>query len=40
MLASRALDLSSGVAGIALQRLIAVGTIEFEFSGIHFFDYA
>jgi len=30
MLAGRALNLPAGVTGIALQRLIAVGTIEFE----------
>ena len=31
MLAGRALNLPAGMAGIALQRLVAVGTVEFEF---------
>ena len=31
MLAGRALNLPSGMARVALQRLVAVGTIEFEF---------
>jgi hypothetical protein len=34
-LASRALNLPAGVAGVALQRLVAVGTVEFEFIRIH-----
>jgi uncharacterized ParB-like nuclease family protein len=37
MLAARALDLPAGVAGIALQGLIAVGAVEFEFTGCHRF---
>ncbi len=40
MLASRALNLPARVAGIALQRLVAVGTVEFEFGvahSLHFF---
>jgi hypothetical protein len=35
MLAGGALDLTAGVAGVALQRLIAMGAIEFEFGGAH-----
>ena len=35
MVASRALNLSARVAGIALQRLVAVGTVEFEFGVAH-----
>jgi hypothetical protein len=35
MVASRALNLPARVAGIALQRLVAVGTIEFEFGVAH-----
>ena len=35
VLAPRTLNLPPGVARIALQRLIAVGTVEFEFSGAH-----
>ena len=35
VLASRTLNLPPGVARITLQRLIAVGTVEFEFSGAH-----
>ena len=31
MLAGRALNLASGVAGVAFQRLIAVAAVEFEF---------
>ena len=31
MLAGRALNLPAGVARVALQRLIAVGAVEFEF---------
>jgi len=33
--ASRALDLPPGELGFALQRLVAVGTIEFEFVRVH-----
>ena len=35
MLAGRALNLPARVTGIALQRLIAVGTVEFELGGVH-----
>jgi len=35
MLAGRTLNLPASVAWIALQRLIAVGTIEFEFRRVH-----
>jgi hypothetical protein len=35
MIARRALNLPPGELGFALQRLVAVGTIEFEFVGIH-----
>jgi hypothetical protein len=35
MLASGTLDLPAGVARVAFQRLIAVGTIEFEFICVH-----
>src|SRR3954462_5913566 len=35
VLAGRALDLPAGKLRFALQRLIAVGTIEFEFIGAH-----
>ena len=35
MVASRALNLPTRVARVALQRLIAVGTIEFEFGLAH-----
>ena len=35
MLASRALNLPSGVARVALQRLVTVGTVEFEFVRAH-----
>ncbi len=35
VVAAGALDLPAGVAGIALQRLFAVGTIEFEFGSVH-----
>ena len=35
MVASRALNLPARVAGIALQRLVAVGTIEFEIGVAH-----
>jgi hypothetical protein len=35
MLAGRALNLPAGVARVALQRLIAVGTIKFEFVRVH-----
>jgi hypothetical protein len=35
VLAGGALNLAPCVATIALQRLIAMGAIEFEFSGIH-----
>ena len=35
MVASRALNLTARVAGIALQRLVAVGTIKFEFVWAH-----
>ena len=38
MVASRALNLPARVAGIALQRLVAVGTVEFEFvHSLHLF---
>ena len=35
MVASGALNLPARVAGIALQRLVAVGTVEFEFGVAH-----
>ena len=35
MVAGRTLDLPAGVAWVALQRLIAVGTVEFEFIRAH-----
>jgi hypothetical protein len=35
MLAGRTLNLPAGVARVALQRLIAVGTIEFKFIRAH-----
>ena len=35
VLASRALNLAAGKLGLALQRLIAVGTVKFEFVRIH-----
>ena len=35
MLAGRALDLPSSELRFAFQRLIAVGTVEFEFIGSH-----
>ena len=35
MVASGALDLPARVAGIALQRLITVGTVEFKFGCVH-----
>ena len=35
MVASRALNLPARVAGIALQRLVAVGTVESEFGVAH-----
>jgi hypothetical protein len=35
MLAGRALNLPPGMARVALQRLIAVGAIEFEFVRVH-----
>lgn len=35
MLAGRALNLPPGVARVALQRLIAVGTVEFKFVRAH-----
>jgi hypothetical protein len=35
MLAGRTLNLPTGELGFALQRLIAVGTIEFEFVCAH-----
>jgi hypothetical protein len=35
MIAGGALNLAARVAGITLQRLVAVGTIEFEFECIH-----
>lgn len=38
MLAGWALNLATGVAWIAFQGLVAVGTIEFEFSGAHRLD--
>jgi hypothetical protein len=34
-IAGRALDLPTGELRLALQRLIAVGTIEFKFVGVH-----
>ena len=37
MLAGRTLNLSAGEMRLALQRLITVGTIEFEFVGGHNF---
>src|ERR1017187_9279373 len=33
--AGRTLDLPAGELGFALQRLIAVGAVEFEFVGVH-----
>jgi hypothetical protein len=35
VVAGRTLELPAGMAGVALQRLIAVGTVEFEFGGVH-----
>jgi hypothetical protein len=35
MLAGRALDLASGMARVARERLIAVRTVEFKFSRVH-----
>jgi hypothetical protein len=35
MLAGGTLNLPPSVAGIALQRLVAVGTVEFEFVRVH-----
>jgi len=35
MLAGRTLNLPAGMAGVALQRLIAVGTVEFKFVRAH-----
>jgi hypothetical protein len=35
MLTGRALNLTTGVAGFAFQRLVAVGTIEFKFICAH-----
>jgi hypothetical protein len=35
MVACQALNLSACVAGIALQRLVAVATVEFEFGVAH-----
>ena len=35
MVASGALNLPARVARLALQRLVTMGTIEFEFGGIH-----
>jgi hypothetical protein len=35
MLAGRALNLATGVTGVAFQRLVAVATVEFEFRGRH-----
>ena len=35
MVARRALDLPAGELGLALQRLVAVGTVEFEFVRVH-----
>ena len=35
MVAFRALNLPARMAGIALQRLVAVGTVEFEFGVAH-----
>jgi len=35
MLAAGALNLPARVARVALQRLVAVGTVEFEFVGAH-----
>jgi hypothetical protein len=35
VLAGRTLNLAAGKLGLALQRLIAVGTVEFEFVRIH-----
>jgi hypothetical protein len=35
MIAGRALDLPAGVARVALQGLVAVGTVEFEFIRTH-----
>ena len=34
-LAGRALNLPAGKLRLALQRLIAVGTVKFEFVGVH-----
>jgi hypothetical protein len=35
VMARRALNLPAGMAGIALERLIAVRTVEFEFGAAH-----
>jgi len=35
MVAGRALNLAAGKLRLALQRLVAVGTIEFEFVRVH-----
>jgi hypothetical protein len=35
VLAGGALNLPAGELGFALQRLVAVGTVEFEFVGVH-----
>ena len=35
MVARRALNLPAGIARVATQRLITMGTIEFEFVGAH-----
>jgi len=35
MLAGRALNLATGELRFATQRLIAVGTVKFEFVGVH-----
>jgi len=35
MVAGRTLDLTTGMAGFTLQRLIAVGAVEFKFGGVH-----
>jgi hypothetical protein len=37
VLAGGALNLSAGEMRFALQRLVTVGTIEFEFGGVHSF---
>jgi hypothetical protein len=37
VIASRTLNLPPGKLGLALQGLVAVGTIEFEFIGVHGF---